>query len=102
MQMADMVGAAYTNATFDADVVELQLGLRGEWMHSEQNSPNEPAIAYNHKGLFPFAAISTEIGDDLSLSLSYRKSIERPSLHQLNPEFLYKDTLTYSQNHAQH
>lgn len=96
VQMADLVGAAYTNATFDADVVELRLGLRGEWMHSEQNSPNEPSIAYNHKGLFPFAAISTEIGDDLSLSLSYRKSIERPSLHQLNPEFLYKDTLTYS------
>ena len=96
VQMADLVGAAYTNATFDADVVELQLGLRGEWMRSEQTSPNEPAIRYNHKGLFPFAAISTEIGDDLSLSLSYRKSIERPSLHQLNPEFIYKDTLTYS------
>lgn len=53
VQMADLVGAAYTNATFDADVVELQLGLRGEWMRSEQTSPNEPAIRYNHKGLFP-------------------------------------------------
>ena len=95
VQMADLVGAAFTNATIDANIVELQLGLRGEWMRSEQTSPNASPSSYAHKGLFPFAAISTDIGDDLSLSLSYRKSIERPSLHQLNPEFLYRDTLTY-------
>lgn len=90
----DLVGAAFVQADIETDWVDIMLGLRGEHSSSWQSDNGAARQENTMNDLFPHIGLSKEL-DDWSASLSYRKSIYRPPLFQLRPQYSYRDTLTY-------
>lgn len=93
--LADFVGAAYTQVAIKTKPFDFKVGIRGEWAESKQNSSTQNEVSKIYKNLFPYVSVGKNIGDNLSLTASYRKSINRPSIYQIDPTYIYKDTLTY-------
>lgn len=90
----DLVGAAFVQADIETNWFDIMLGLRGEHSNSWQSDNGAPRLESTMNDLFPHIGLSKEL-DDWSASLSYRKSIYRPPLFQLRPQYSYRDTLTY-------
>jgi hypothetical protein len=92
---ADFVGAAYTQVAIKTKPLDFNLGIRGEWAESEQHGSAQNEVSKIYKNLFPYASVGKNIGDDLDLTLRYRKSLNRPRISHLDPTYIYRDTLTY-------
>jgi len=93
--LSDFVGAAYTQVAIKTKPLDFKVGIRGEWSESKQNGNIQNEVSKIYKNLFPYVSVGKNIGDDLNFTISYRKSINRPSISQLDPTYIYRDTLTY-------
>ena len=67
------------------------LGLRTEISEITTSLLSATPTTKNYTDLFPSLTMAYEINDDSFLSLSYNRSIDRPSIPQLNPFFSFAD-----------
>lgn len=95
VRLSDFVGAAYAQLEIKTAPVNITLGLRGEWATAEQRSNTQAPAGKQHSDILPYISLERRIADAVDVSLSYRKSVNRPRIDQLDPTYTYRDTLTY-------
>ncbi len=84
----ELISAAYSSVTFAAEKIKLSAGLRVE--HSLVNMENRHSTI----ALLPHVSASIDFREHKNLQLSYRKTIERPTISQLNPNVNGVDPFT--------
>lgn len=96
---SENVYAGYANISTElSDHVGLQLGLRGEYttLTGESISMNETNNR-DYFTLLPNVTFNYVVNQNHNLSLSYNKSINRPSFRNLNPFRYYSDIYSASE-----
>ncbi|OAV74641.1 hypothetical protein Barb7_01831 [Bacteroidales bacterium Barb7] len=92
----DKTYALYTDVSGNISRFTFTTAIRSEWdLMNYQSSSYQESIKSDYLNLFPSASIKYISNNALSLSLSYRKSIIRPSYNQINPNKTYIDPLSY-------
>ncbi|GLB52933.1 TonB-dependent receptor [Neptunitalea chrysea] len=100
--------SGFTNFSSSYKKFEYKLGLRTEYEHTKSNytyinsngsTVYEPA-SYNRTKLFPSAYLLYNWNDDLQLTASYSRRIERPGYFSLVPVFQYSTVTSYYQGNA--
>ncbi len=78
--------AAYVQVDRDWEKWAIALGLRAEQTDVEGDSRSLGQVnTQNYFELFPNIAVTNQVNDNNSLTLSYRRSIDRPRYESLNP-----------------
>ncbi|BAO54809.1 outer membrane beta-barrel protein [Nonlabens marinus] len=78
--------AAYVQLDRDWEKWALAIGLRAEQTDVEGDSRSLGQVnTQNYFELFPNIAVTNQVNDDNALTLSYRRSIDRPRYESLNP-----------------
>lgn len=95
-KLTEELAALYLQTSIKTKIVNLQMGIRGEISQTEifKNASKETKKVY--RDLFPYLLLSKTIRNNWDITLSYRKSINRPSIYKLDPTYTYKDTLSYN------
>lgn len=77
----------YSQANWENDKWFVEAGIRAEWatMNGFSQPSNQALLSRNYWHVFPTASLSYNILEDLSTSIAYTTSIERPSFSDLNP-----------------
>jgi len=92
------VNAAYVNANKEIGTTTVQLGIRTELTHTEDNSITlNSKMIRNYIDLFPSIMIQHTLSKDQAIDFSYSRRIDRPSYQSLNPFTYYSDLFTKSQ-----
>ncbi|MDQ7949066.1 MAG: TonB-dependent receptor, partial [Pedobacter sp.] len=90
------INAAYANYAKQSNTTDVQVGIRSEHTHTEgQQLATGQSFSRNYISLFPTLFLNQKLGKFHQLSLSYRRSIDRPSYRQLNPFRIFVDAYTY-------
>lgn len=84
--------AAYTSFTGTVKKLNIQAGLRYELSNIEINNTTE----INYDCFLPSLTIQQKFGKIHSLKLTYRRSIQRPGINNLNPFVNQIDSITIS------
>ena len=88
----EKVNAFYALYNATHNKLSYSLGLRAEISDviiGQQNSNFE--VTKNYTDFFPSATLGYEINDDSYISLNYSRSIDRPSVAQINPFIAFTD-----------
>ena len=72
-------------------------GLRYEHTYDDGITLEGQSVSNKYNHWFPFAELSYNPSDDHSFALSYSKRIDRPSMNDMNPTRVYRDTYTYTE-----
>jgi hypothetical protein len=93
-QLYEYTAGAYM--TFDAKLsfIDIKSGIRLEYTDARIQSGND-RLTRDYLNLFPSITLSRKVNGHLSLSAYGGRRIQRPSFSNLNPQFIYKDSLTY-------
>lgn len=93
------VYAGYVTISRDVgENIEMQLGLRGEYTHTAGRSETlEATNKSKYFNLFPTFSIDYAINPNHKFTISFDKSIERPSFRMLNPFRYYNDIYNASE-----
>ncbi|PWD98049.1 TonB-dependent receptor domain-containing protein [Marinilabilia rubra] len=83
----------FSTFSFNADRFNGQAGFRTEYSNAE--APQEEVD--DQVSLFPFVSLSFKPADKHQVKLSYRRSVRRPHIFQLNPALLQTDVFTQQQ-----
>lgn len=79
----EIIPAVYSNYIFETSKVEVEAGLRAEYLDLEYEvNPNHPTYktdGYHYLKLFPNVRFAYKINDDNKLSLFYNRRIDRPN-----------------------
>lgn len=90
------INAAYLNYAKQFKNFDFQAGLRAEHTNTEGTQlATGHHFSRNYISLFPTLFLNQKLGKLHQLSISYRRSIDRPSYRQLNPFRLFVDPYTY-------
>lgn len=90
--------AAYATFMRTWGKLSLSLGLRYEYDYTDtkaMENGESTVLKKTYSDLFPNARITYKQKEDISYSLSYRRSIGRPSFNELTPIVSYEDSLHY-------
>jgi len=72
--------------------LNITAGLQAEQTTTQFNLVNDTSdYANNYWSILPFATAVKKWENDLSITLSYKRTIQRPNLNQLNPSVDYSD-----------
>jgi hypothetical protein len=94
-KLSEHLGGLYMTLDAKLSFVDIKSGIRSEYVISNIKSDNESGdLNRNYFNLFPYLSISKDI-NDCSFVLYYRRQILRPSFADINPEYIYRDSLTY-------
>jgi iron complex outermembrane receptor protein len=90
------INAAYMNYGKQFKTTDIQIGLRAEHTNTDgtQLSTGQ-SFSRNYVSFFPTMFLNQKLDKLNQLSLSYRKSIDRPTYRQLNPFRIFVDPYTY-------
>lgn len=77
--------------------LNLQAGLRYEWVDQNYdiNGEKQEDQCKTYSNLFPSVSVSNMFGDKLSMTLSYRRTVNRPSYYQLRGDVQYNSPFSY-------
>jgi iron complex outermembrane receptor protein len=90
------INAAYVNYAKQLKTFDFQTGLRAEHTNTDGTQlATGQSFSRNYVSFFPTLFVNKKLGKLHQLSLSYRKSIDRPTYRQLNPFRLFVDAYTY-------
>jgi hypothetical protein len=87
------IGALYASGKADLGCINVRSGIRLEYANSDIRS--QTGLNRNYFNFFPYVSISKSFGKNVNATLFYRRTIKRPSFSNLNPQFIYRDSLTY-------
>ncbi|MFK7971186.1 MAG: outer membrane beta-barrel protein [Bacteroidia bacterium] len=96
----ETINAAYGEWIFANKKVNGRLGLRSAWTRSEGLSETQELFTRDYLDFFPNASLSTSLGKNSKLSISYNYRIQRPQFQDLNPFVWYADSLVSLQGNA--
>lgn len=82
--------AAHAALSYCKPRIQINIGLRAENSSVEQNHENQNKVF----ALLPNARINLQINKKQKMQLTYRRSINRPNIYQLNPNLLVIDPFT--------
>ncbi|WP_462317566.1 TonB-dependent receptor [Marinilabilia sp.] len=84
--------SGFSTFSFNSDHFNGQAGFRAEYLETE-------AVGNDHDelSLFPFMSVSYKPADSHQVKVSYRRSVIRPHIFQLNPAVLQTDVFTQQQ-----
>jgi iron complex outermembrane recepter protein len=93
----EQIGAAYLNASYTLDKLEIMAGLRAENTHSIGESPTTgQRLERNYINLFPSVFITHKLAEKHVFNYSYSLRINRPNYENLNPFVSFLDQYTYN------
>ncbi len=95
-QSVNQIGAGYLLASKTIKDWRFEAGLRYEYTDRNILKSSSSVLDTSYSGWFPSFNISRDIGEDVNLSLSYSKTIDRPSFGELSSSRSYIDSLSYS------
>ena len=72
-------------------------GLRYEHTNDDGITLEGLSVSNKYDHWFPFAEISYNPSDNHSFALSYSKRIDRPSMNDMNPTRVFRNTYTYTE-----
>ena len=81
----DVTSAVYATYQLKFGKLTLLPGLRVERFDRTITSPGQPSLAIRRTGLFPSFHLDRPFGDEITLSLSYSRRVDRTSASQLRP-----------------
>ncbi len=91
----ESVGALYYMFSAEYQKLTTEIGLRGEITRSIIKLNESIAVDSLYHELFPSAMVGYQFSDDFSINFDYSRKIYRPSFSEINPNFIYADSLTY-------
>ncbi len=91
----DLIAAGYLNLSKQLDKIEISLGLRNEFTKNTVFQDNINVIDSSYNNLFPSFMLDYTISDNFSITLDYAKKISRPTFKEMNPRYIYVDSLAY-------
>ncbi len=95
----DKIIAAYISGDKQIGKLSLSGGLRFEQTSSKTTVDNA-VIDTLYSSFFPSLLAEFNLSDDVNLSISYSRRINRPGFTQINPNIIYFDSLSYSIGNA--
>jgi hypothetical protein len=94
--LSEYTTGAYMNAETELLPVVLSAGIRMEYTNSSIRSAREEnSLERKYLNFFPNITATYSPNRNLKLSAYYTKRIIRPTFSQLNPEYVYRDSLTH-------
>ncbi len=96
-KITDKIMAGYIELNRKNDLYNFSLGLRFERTKSMAYLNGESVLDTSYFNLFPSATMEAKVSDNLSISLKYNRTIDRPTFEEINPNISYIDSLAYSQ-----
>jgi hypothetical protein len=90
------IHAAYLNYSFAVQQWELRVGGRFELTTLQVDFKNNALTVPDYNNFVPDFLISRKISKLHAIRFSYKKNIQRPYLHHLNPNVNYMDSLNVS------
>ncbi|MFW5720919.1 MAG: outer membrane beta-barrel family protein [Bacteroidota bacterium] len=91
----ESVGALYYMFSADFQKLTTEIGLRGEITRSIIKLNESIVVDSMYHELFPSAMVGYQFSDDFSINFDYSRKIYRPSFSEINPNYIYADSLTY-------
>ncbi len=91
----DLIAVGYLNFSKQLDKVEISLGLRNEFTKNTVLQDNKNVIDSSYNHLFPSFMLDYIISDNFSITLDYAKKISRQTFKEINPRYIYIDSLAY-------
>lgn len=94
----DHIAALYFSAGRKVGLLEVSAGIRAEYNRSDLriNEDGETDhLIRDWFNLFPDLSLSIQPKDGLEAGISYSRKTTRPALSQMNPRFVYLDSLSY-------
>ena len=91
----ESVGAMFYIFSADFQQLTTEIGLRGELTQSKIKLNDGIATDTVYRNLYPSAMVGYAFSDNFSLNIDYARKINRPAFSQINPNFIYADSLTY-------
>lgn len=94
----EQIQAGYLNLRQVYGKFSIQLGVRGEYTHTEGHQlTTDSLVARSYFKLFPSVFLSHTFDEQHKLQLSYSRRIERPGYWDLNPFRVYADPFNYEE-----
>ena len=99
------INAMYASSLISINSIVLEAGIRLENTHIKGNLPGNKVVrdssfTKSYTNLFPSISLSYSFLKKNSLNLSYRKRIDRPNYHDMNPFVYIFDSYTYEQGNT--
>ncbi len=91
----DRITAAYISADKQIEKLSLSGGVRFEQTSSGTTVDNA-VIDTLYRNFFPSLMAEYQLNDNVNLSISYSRRVNRPGFTQINPNMVYFDSLSYS------
>lgn len=91
----ETIFAGYTLLEKTISGYKIKGGVRGEYIKSNVRIDKENVIDTSYVKFFPSVSISKDISKSIKTSLSYSKTISRPTFKQINPRVTYYDQISY-------
>jgi ferric enterobactin receptor len=85
LELDEQVHAVYGVVSHRAGRFQLQAGLRAEHAHRDFTLAEGGEYPYTYRSLFPSALVSTKLGEQSEVKLSYSRRVRRPGTQELNP-----------------
>ncbi len=92
----DLISAGYLNLSKQINKIEISLGVRNEFTKTTVLQDNKNVIDSSYNHLFPNLMLDYTISDNFSVTFDYARKISRPVFSQINPRYIYIDSLSYS------
>ncbi|RUT77803.1 outer membrane beta-barrel family protein [Ancylomarina longa] len=92
----DRITAAYFTLNRKFKRANLKGGLRYEYTNTDISSSGTSVLDSTYGNWFPSFLINKKFSDQLDLTLSYSKKIDRPRFSELSTDVTYLDSLSYS------
>ena len=93
----ETVTAFYADVNRMFDFFYAKAGLRYEHTNDDGITLEGLSVSNKYDHWFPFAEISYNPSDNHSFALSYSKRIDRPSMNDMNPTRVFRNTYTYTE-----
>ncbi len=91
----EKLGSLYSNLGLKINNLSITLGVRGEMLFQTMVKDNASLVDNSSKNIFPYISVRKSLKNNLEFSMTYRQFISRPSFSDLNPTYIYRDSLTY-------
>jgi hypothetical protein len=91
----DLIGASYVTLSKTVKRLFINVGVRDEITKSIIFQDNKNIIDTVYNNLFPALMLNYSISDKYEITFNYNKKISRPFFKEINPTYLYIDSLAY-------
>jgi len=91
----DLIGGSYLSLSKHIKYLSINVGIRNEITKSLIYQNNKNIIDSTYNNLFPSLMLNYSISDKHEITFSYNEKINRPLFKEIDPSYIYIDSLAY-------